>query len=158
MSPTKCLFCFCLCLFSLADCLQGQAPVIRFDAGGLSSLKYRGAEFLARGGFQIDQVSFLSHGSLTTTAAKPELSVDRVNHRVHLATNWGGVYVGYLPQADKLLLRIKTVNNANSPLVALSYDVLALHLPSRPTEFNGSIPLISTNIGSPTIIPLTYRT
>ncbi len=130
---------------------------MQFTASGLQSIRYAGVEVLARGSFQVNSTRFRSAaGAVSDGATQHSTAIDPAAKLEKLIFSWGNVVVRYLPRSEKLVLNIATTNTSKSSLEALSYDVLALRLPARPREYDGVIPLLATNIGAPSLLPLTY--
>jgi hypothetical protein len=136
---------------------QTNLPVVDFAAEGLKSIRYQGTEFLARGSFEINSVCFVSEaGHVSCGSTKHLTSVNPTAKSEKLVFDWGNITIQYLAKPDKLVLNITTSNQSKFVLRSLSYDALALRLAYRPAEYDGAVPMLATNIGALSILPLTY--
>jgi hypothetical protein len=146
-----------LVAISLVPAETNSLPAIEVTTDGLKSVRYQGAEFLARGSFEINSVCFESAaGKVSPGSTKHLTSVNPNAKSEKLIFDWGTITVQYLAKPDKFVLDITTSNQTNSVLRTLSYDALALRLAYPPAEYNGVVPMLATNIGAPSVIPLTY--
>lgn len=146
----------CLALTSFFCSAQADPLALRFDSSGLKSLRWGATELLASGLFEVNAVQFAPTGSRAVAGSMAHTTASDPNTRTtRIKFDWGNVVVRYLPQGPKLLLDISTTNGSRLPLTALSYQALTLKLQSRPREYDGVTPLLATNIGGPTVLPLT---
>ncbi len=141
-----------------SPCLAETSELaIRFDSAGLSSIRYRAAEFLARAGFQVNAINFLnSDGRLSAGNLTHTVSIDTTARTTKLVFDWGAIAVQYLPFPEKLVFNIDTTNRSSFPIESLSYDAVALRFERPPVEYDGMTPILGTNIGYPTMLPMTY--
>ena len=158
--PSKFLL-FVLFAFSIIPALcsasQTNPVAVSFNATSLQSLRWSGQEFLARGGFQVNTVTFRSKtGAVYAGNMQHSTSVDRPKHTAKLKFDWGVVAVRYDALPDKLVLDIDTTNKSSAIVQSISYDALALKLPRKPLEYDGVTPLLATNLGAPSVVPLSF--
>jgi hypothetical protein len=146
--------------FFLHLCLNLSAEPnlqLQWGVSGLTSLHYLGAEFLARGDFLVNGVHFTDSKGLVTQGNTHGHSVGNpATQTESLTFDWGAVQIRYRTQADRLMLAIDVVNETKSILDSLSFDALALQLPSAPKQFERKLPMLGTNIGGPTLLPLDF--
>ena len=136
---------------------QTHSLAVRFDSCGLESLRFGATEFLARSSFEVNAIQFLSSdGHLSRGSTRHTVVVDKAAHSTKLIFDWGEIAVQYLVKPEKLTLDIQTINRSRSAIQALSYDALALKFEHPPAEYDGVIPMLATNIGAPTVLPLSY--
>ena len=106
----------------------------------------------------MNSVHFLSRtGTVFPGVLQHSTSIDRSRRQAKLSFDWGMVAVQYATEPGRLLLSIETTNKSSASVQSLSYDALALKLPHSPPEYDGVIPLLATNIGAPSIVPLSFR-
>jgi hypothetical protein len=148
-----------LLLVSLCCPLLAQQHVqIGFANAGLSSIRYAGTELLARGSFQVNAVGFETPSGLPSTGSLQVTRTSSDGGKTELLSfNWGSVKVDYAQQGDILSLAIGVFNQTNLTLKTISLDALAIQLPSTPKEYDGKTPMLGTNIGAPTVLPLTCQ-
>lgn len=128
-----------------------------FGTSGLTSIRYRGTEFLQRGSFLVNSVTFTKpDGTFMYGATRPGQITAPTPGTQTLDFDWGSVSVHYTVADARLNLDLGIENRSRLPLTALSFDVLALHFPQAPPEFRGNIPILATNVGSPTILPMSF--
>ena len=138
-------------------CAQAHSLAVAFDSSGLASLRFGATEFLARASFEVNGIQFVSSdGRVSSGNTKHTVAVDQGSHRTKLIFDWGAVAVQYRVEPEKLILDIRTTNQSRSAIQAISYDALALKLARTPVEYDGVVPMLGTNIGSPTVLPLSY--
>ena len=140
-------------------CLAATPKVVEIEFGpsGLKSLRSGGQEFLERGEFLVNSATFMDRtGQTFNGAADHTVAVDQSDNRERLSYAWGTISIQYRVAADVLILNIDISNEAKAEIKSLSLDALALRLPQPPKEYNGVEPLLGTNVGAPTILPLTF--
>ncbi|MGH9626830.1 MAG: hypothetical protein ACRD7E_00480, partial [Bryobacteraceae bacterium] len=130
---------------------------VTFGPEGLGSLKYREEELLGSGTFRVDRVVMKGD---TGTAFDADLTstirTDTNRKEVTRQYKWGSVAVQYAPVGDRLNLTITTTNTSPSIIQSVFYEPFALKFPAKPKEYDGNTPLLGHNIGSPTVLPLSY--
>ncbi len=137
---------------------QTNSPVsIELTANGLSSLKYEGREFLQRGSLLVNEVKLIqSSGKSAPAGTQSHLSIDPQKQSEQMVFEWGEISVAYRSKDDRVTVSIQIINKSQSTLASLSLDVLALKFPRTPEEYNGTTPMLATNIGAPSILPLHF--
>jgi hypothetical protein len=149
----------CFVFFMQAGLASPAAPpvVLGFGAAGLTSLSFQGTEFLARGDFLVNGVTFADpNGHSTQGSTHCERTNDATTKNEKLIFAWGVVIVHYKSLANRLTLEIEVLNTSKATLSSLSFDALAIHLPSPCRQYDGIQPMLGTNIGAPTILPLDF--
>jgi hypothetical protein len=130
---------------------------VDFGTSGLTSIRYSGTELLERGSFLVNSVTFTEpDGTFTYGATRPGRTATPSPGAQTLDFDWGSVSVRYTVAGTRLNLDLGVTNRSRLPLTALSFDVLALRFPQTPPEFRGNIPILGTNVGSPTILPMSF--
>jgi PA14 domain/Bacterial Ig domain len=136
-----------------------QSVTLGLSNTGLSSLKYNGTEFVNNGAFQVNEVMLrnaagtVSDANLTLTGS----SVDASRNELTLSYNWGSVKVDYVPAGSRLNMTITTTNTSASTIQGVFYEPLDLQFPSTVQEYDGNTPMVSPNLGQPTLEPMTYN-
>ncbi|MGC2659472.1 MAG: hypothetical protein WA324_16065 [Bryobacteraceae bacterium] len=134
-----------------------RGVAIQFNQAGLSSLTYRGKQFLSDGTFQVGDVEFQS-GTGTTVPASL-VGQTSVNVGLHQVTNsypWGNISAQYIAIGSRLEITITTQNSSQSTIATVVYSPFTLVTPQKPTNFDGIDPLVDANIGAPTVEELDY--
>ena len=134
-----------------------HAQTLRYGNSGLTSLTYAGTDLLSNGEPRVtavvlqDAAGQTSLGSLDST-----LVVDAATNLIGRQYSWGLVKLQYAVSSDKVALTVTVQNNSSATLQSVSIEPLVLRLPAKPAEYDGNTPIIFHNIGSPTVLPLTY--
>lgn len=156
MDPTRTVaVALALLLASLASPAPSAEEVaIAFDQAGLSSLRWRGLEFLQRGAPSVSSVVLetvtVEAGSeaagqgapgstgregheFTQVAAgtEPTVSVNGGANRVHYDYDWGAATFDYAPAEDRLDLTLTLTNRSQRTLADFTISPLALVFPER---------------------------
>ncbi len=156
---TRSLVSCCFFLLARFCCASPTDPVLELKWGnsGLSSLRYCDRQYLARGEFLVNAVSFNSASGLVTQGSvHGSISEDAAANAETIAFDWGAIHVHYKVQAGRLIAAIEISNKTKLTLSSLSLDALALQLPSPPRQYDGKQPMLGTNIGAPTLLPLDF--
>jgi Bacterial Ig domain len=136
---------------------QGPSAGVSFSAAGLSSLNYNSTEYLFSGAPQITQVllqdaaGITAAGDLTVMAT----AVDSVHNQLTQTFRWGTARYAYTTSGNRITLTISITNTSASTITAIFLQPLALKLPSRPLEYDGTGDILFHNIGGPTVLSLT---
>jgi hypothetical protein len=131
---------------------QTGSVSIALSSTGLSSLRYRGVEYIGIGDFHLNSVKFQdgASGNLQSTA-----SVNTATGEITWTYDWGTVKAGYSASGNRLNLTITTTNTSGSTIQGIYFEAMALRFPSKPKEYAGNTPLLATNIGNPTTVRMT---
>ncbi|MCU1294556.1 MAG: hypothetical protein JWP08_3406 [Bryobacterales bacterium] len=133
----------------------GGAPKLTFDDRGLHTLTVGNHNYIDDGAFQVQDLHLRAadgHVVKANLAAKSSFDPDRqtlVNQY-----EWGKVAVHYSTDPGRVRLQVTTTNSSASTIQDLIYQPLVIRLPSKPKEYDGSIPLVGVNMGEPTLISL----
>jgi len=112
---------------------------LEWGVDGLRSLRYGGHDWLADGRLQVEGVQG------TTTVEKGAI----------LRTlPWGTVRGEYSAVGLRLRIAITVRNTSNAPLDRVHLNPIQLRLPAKAAEYDDVTPLIASNVGAPTILPL----
>ena len=130
---------------------------IALNNQGLTSLTFNGTQFLSYGDFRVNRVLMRDASGNTLNAdLTVNASVNTSLQQLTLSYSWGSVKVAYVTSGNRLTLNITTANTSANTIQGLFYEPMGLHFPSAPQEFDGSIPLICSNVGDPCIESMTY--
>lgn len=144
--------------FYLSAPAQGQGGVtILVNGQGLSSLQYGGSQFLGNGDFRVNGV-LMQDGSNTPFYADltATVTMDTVHQTLTRSYGWGSVTVNYAVSGNKLTLSMSTTNTSVHTIQGLFFEPLALKFPARVQEFDGVDPMLSDNIGGPSVMSMSY--
>jgi hypothetical protein len=147
-----------LMLLSIATIGHAQTGVsIAVNNKGLTSLAFNGTSFLSYGDFRVNRVLMRnSSGSTFNADLTVNASVDQSLRLVTLGYSWGTVKVAYVTSGNRLTLNITTTNTSPNTIQGLFYEPMGLHFPAAVQEYDGSIPLICSNVGDPCVESMTY--
>ena len=154
--------CFLTVLVGLVSSQSNAQPTnsavsIQLTANGLASLQYESRELLERGSLVVNEVKFSrSSGRKVPGSTTGQVSFNPQKRSEQMLFDWGRISVAYLLKASNLTISIRITNRSRFTLRSLSIDVLALKLPAAPDEYNGTTPLLATNIEAPSILPLHF--
>jgi hypothetical protein len=154
----------CSVLFGgLAAALVFLAPIsansgltIAFGRSGLSSLKYRGVEYLGNGEFHINRILMRSvNGEKFDVDTNCVVRVKAQKRELQKLCTWGSIKVSYRTDGDQLNITVTATNRSPSTIEAFFFEPLALTFPTKVKEYDGNTPLLSATLGRPTAIPMT---
>jgi hypothetical protein len=150
---------FNLLLLTLLFTHSGSAQTVNIAMNnqGLTSLTFNGNQFLSYGDFRVNRVLMRDASGNTFNAdLTVNASANQALQQLTLAYSWGSVKVGYVTSGNRLTLNITTTNTSANTIQGLFFEPMGLHFPAAPQEFDGSIPLICSNVGDPCIESMTY--
>jgi hypothetical protein len=132
-------------------------PAIEFSGNGLSSLKYRGMEYLSYGDMRLSHL-IMRDGSGHEVKADMDFTseVDARAAKVTEKFSWGDVTAQYATKPGKFYISITTNNRSLNTIEQVSYEPLGLKFPGKVAEYDGNIPLVGHNSGNPTLIPMSW--
>jgi hypothetical protein len=130
---------------------------IRFGNHGLSSIRYHGQELLARGDFRVNQV-VLRRGTRAAYPGElfPVIKFDPKGKSVYQTFVWGTVAVKYTTARNRLDVDIVTTNRSSAEIEGLYYEPFVLRFPRKPAEYDGVTPMLAHNVGSPSILSMSF--
>ncbi|MEI9973816.1 MAG: hypothetical protein WDO73_18245 [Ignavibacteriota bacterium] len=132
-------------------------PAIEFSSQGLSSLRFRGTEFLAFGDVRVSRVLMRGAiGAPVPASLDSSLEVDAKASRLVRRFAWGEIAVQFIPAPGKLQIAVTATNRSPDTMQELSLEPLGLRFPGKISEYDGSIPLVGHNSGDPTLIGMSW--
>lgn len=138
---------------------QSQPAVtIATGRGGLTSVKVAETEYLRDGEFKLSQVT-LSKGSGESYPGSTAgtFVFDDAEKKAKGKYSWGTVSVGYASNGNRLDLDIEARNTSKTDTIqGLWFEPLTLRFPAKLTEYDGSIPLLTSAVGGPAVLRVTY--
>lgn len=136
--------------------LSWQAPHLRITVtdAGLASLQFKGHELLANGTFLVDSIAF-DGPDLPVSANQVVKRALAGKEQVLTTYPWGSITNQYAVNKSSLQITTTIVNQSQSTIRSLRVTPLVLRFARKPDEYDGSVPLLATNIGAPTAISLT---
>lgn len=134
-------------------------PVLEFSPQGLTSLKFRGAEFLAFGDVRVSRVLLKdSSGRAVPAGVDSSLEVDAKTGKVLRRFWWGEVGAQFTPAPGRLEVALSVTNRSQNTLQEASYEPMGLKFPGKIAEYDGTVPLVGHNTGDPTLIGMSWGT
>ena len=97
-------------------------------------------------------------GSWTSGDGSPVSSVDVPNQTLTQSFNWGWIKYVYTTTATQLFANVTIQNNSSTPMGEFIIQLLEAKFPRTPSEYDGSDPMLASNLGSPSIIHTTFGT
>lgn len=138
-----------------AGVLAAQSVSTGFGSSGLNSLQYNGTQYLSSGTFFINQVILTdSSGNQTNGSVTGTTSVNAAAGQVTQTYPWGTVQILYAPAGNRLSLTITTTNATAQTITGVFYNVFNLKFPSAVQQFDGVDPMVDSNLGAPTVLPM----
>ncbi|MBA3707332.1 MAG: hypothetical protein H0W83_00765, partial [Planctomycetes bacterium] len=143
-----------------AEAVSAPAVAISFDDNGLASLTYDGFEYLSNGriGTTWNDAAIQRRLDGTTVAGdmkSSQLAVDAPHRTVVRTFAWGILRCIYTADGSRLSMTMFATNTSPLPIAALQLQALELKFPGKPREYDLVTPIMTANIGAPTILPLT---
>lgn len=132
---------------------------IVMQENGVKSLISNKIEFIDNGEFKINQVVLKKANGETYFGSKAgPTALDAAHQTVTMTLPWGTVKVNYAASANRLNLTINTTNTSDSETIqGLLFQPLTLKFPGKVAEYDGSIPLLSHNLGNVGLVKVSYR-
>lgn len=131
---------------------------IASDSKGLISLKSDNVEFLQNGMFRVEEVLLKDSGGGThpgDTLGQSEF--DQQRNELTLTFPWGTVKTKYEVWKNRLTLSITTTNTSSSETIeSVHYTPLTLKFPQKVKEYDGSTPLMASNLGQLAAVDVSY--
>lgn len=138
----------------------GGPPEVTFAtaAGGLTSVKSDGVEFLQDGQFRIEDVLLKKPtGETYPGATEGTVEFDREHQTLNVSLPWGGVKIAYAASSGRFGLAITTTNTSDSDtILGVRYVPLSLKFPEKVKEYDGSTPLLAHNVGQLGAVKVSY--
>ncbi|HLK62878.1 MAG TPA: hypothetical protein VKU19_05540 [Bryobacteraceae bacterium] len=134
-------------------------PSIEFTSQGLSSLQFRGVEFLSFGDLRVSRAVMRdSSGRSAPASLDSSLEVDPKTGTVLRRFPWGELSARYTTSPGRLAIAITVTNRSQNTLQEASYEPLGLKFPGKVVEYDGTVPLLGHNYGDPTLIGMSWGT
>ncbi|HVR85819.1 MAG TPA: hypothetical protein VMU54_15985 [Planctomycetota bacterium] len=109
---------------------------------GLKSLRYAGHDWLADGILRVEGAD----------AGKGASSVEKGS--ILRTCSWGRVRGDYSVSGTRLNIVLTVTNRSDKPIDAVQLSPIQLRLPAKSVEYDEVTPMIASNVGAPTILPL----
>ncbi len=132
-------------------------PALQFGAGGIASVKLDGQEYLSSGEVALSAVRFESSGITNPADLVHSTSVDESQKQILQTYSWGQVLLSYSSGSARVTISATISNRSATRITGFSLRLLSLKLPAKPREFDGRTPIVGHNIGSPTVLPLSWN-
>ena len=130
-----------------------------FSAGGLTSVKYQGAEFVADG--TVYSIVILQNSAGTRYENGPLTNTfDLAQKRRTITYPWGSVTVTYVTAGSRVTFQVAVTNNSNDPVVECSLGLFTAQFPSQPagSGWANGFEMADLNIDDITAVPADYGT
>ncbi|HET6383611.1 MAG TPA: hypothetical protein VFJ58_09490 [Armatimonadota bacterium] len=136
-------------------------PPVSFSLSqeGLASLRFGDDEMLGDGKFLVTRVIAETWDGRVEPLEVNQPHISQTGDQLTLSYPWGDVRRQYKSTPSipaRLDLTITVENHSDAIIREIDIQALTLRLPAKPAEYDNVTPMMASNIGDPSIIPLHY--
>ena len=130
---------------------------IGYDGNGVSSVNWRGWNFVQGGQPEVERADFCSTPGDPVSGNTPSSSqVDPFSGTITRTFGWGTVISSFAASGDTLTMSLQVSNTSQLPLCQLVIRALNLRFPQKPTEDNGGDPMMFHNSGDLSLLQFSF--
>ena len=137
-----------------------STPVVvklQFNEAGIQAISIDGSDLLNNGTFNVDDVVLRGvDGARRGGALNGTRKVQASDQSVTNVYPWGIVKVRYAAQGNRLALKITTTNTTSDTIDSVRYTPLSLKFPQPLREYDGSTPLLESNIDQVGVVTASF--
>lgn len=128
-----------------------------FDESGLTSIKWRGTEFLNNNACRLTWVGMVQPGgSITGANVNGTTTVDIPSRTISVRYGWGELRCAYTAEANRVYIDVTLANSSATPVDMFILALPELKFPETPKEVAANKAMLGHNVGAPTIFTASF--